>query len=360
MSLSHDVLSRATPTRLLCRAGRWVLELTRLEAVDRDVFQPRLQRLEGPESILALLKRSDEGQQLATSAAQLMRGRHDDDRAFDVADGDWVPSSEGPSPGAERGEPLPADVSALTRALTELRAELIVLRAAHARLRERVIVLEAGQGGTSAVNGRLPRGGRGRRRSEPPPGHEVVQPAALSPAPLPVALAATQASPGLVAPVVRASSSAKPGSPLSLPTLAALSATLATLMDPAPDLQLEAGEPMLWKLSEPRAVRLLDEGGSERGAIIVDATAAVQLGAFALSLPFDEGERQLRENQPSEEVLLAASEICSNLVAPLNALPENEPLHATPLGGVDVTELPQVRVSLNLSVQGGRIVIALF
>jgi hypothetical protein len=338
-----------------------VLELTRLEAVDRDVFQPRLQRLEGPESILALLRRSDEGQQLAASAAHLMRARHEDDRAFDAADGDWVPSNEGPAPGAERGEPSTTEIAALTRVLADLRAEIVVLRASHGRLRERVMVLEAGQSGASALNGRLPRGGR-RRRSEPPPAHEVVPPPQASPGPLPVALAATQASPGLVAPpaAAKASPSAKPGSALGLPTVEALGATLATLMDPAPDLQLEPGEPMLWKLSEPRAVRLLDEGGSERGAIIVDATAAVQLGAFALSLPFDEGERQLRENQPSEEVLLAASEICSNLVAPLNALPGNEPLHATPLSSVDVTELPQVRVSLNLSVQGGRVVIALF
>src|SRR5258706_8632059 len=95
MSPSTDVLSRATPTRLICRAGRWVLELTRLEAVDRDVFQPRLSRLEGVEAILAALRRSDEGQQLATGAAQLMRGpRGDEDRAFELSDGDWIASAD--------------------------------------------------------------------------------------------------------------------------------------------------------------------------------------------------------------------------------------------------------------------------
>ena len=94
MSLSTDVLSKATPTRLVCRAGRWVLELTRLEAVDRDVFQPRLSRLEGADTILAMLRRSEDGQLLASGAAQIMRSpRSDEDRAFEVNDGDGVPSA---------------------------------------------------------------------------------------------------------------------------------------------------------------------------------------------------------------------------------------------------------------------------
>src|SRR5690349_20866940 len=114
MSLSTDVLSRATPTRLICRGGRWVLELTRLEAVDRDVFQPRLQRLEGPDSILAVLRRSDDGQHLASGAAQIMRGpRHDEDRAFEATDGDWVPSADvPPAPRmATSASPLEADLA---------------------------------------------------------------------------------------------------------------------------------------------------------------------------------------------------------------------------------------------------------
>src|SRR5258706_4692970 len=65
MSFSTDLLSASTPTRLFCHAGRWVLELSRLEAVDRNVFQPRTQRLEGPDAILTLLRRSNDGVALA-------------------------------------------------------------------------------------------------------------------------------------------------------------------------------------------------------------------------------------------------------------------------------------------------------
>ncbi|HYQ16334.1 MAG TPA: hypothetical protein VEQ58_11275, partial [Polyangiaceae bacterium] len=171
MSLSTDVLARATPTRLICRGGRWTLELTRLEAVDRDVFQPRLTRLEGSESILAALRRSDEGQHLVNSAAQLMRApRSDDDRAFEVSEGDWVPTADASLP--TRGQAREADATSdVSRAVAELRAELAVLRASHARLRERVIALEALQNGIAAPNLRAPRGSRSqRRRSEPPGG----------------------------------------------------------------------------------------------------------------------------------------------------------------------------------------------
>lgn len=390
MSLTSDVLARATPTRLICRGGRWVLELTRLEAVDRDVFQPRVQRLEGSDSILALLRRNDEGQLLASGAAQLMRGaRQDDDRAFDATDGDWVPSNDF-SPLATEGRAPAADNSDLSRAFADLRAELMVLRASHTRLRERVMALEAAQAGTSALGGRLPRGGRTRRRSEPPPGHEPVAPAEANAAPLPAALAATQASPGL-APPAAAAAAAKPAAPvaappvnktaashspafdelvelaggkpaslLGLPTLVALGDCLSTLMDAAPKLEVVPGEPLLWKLREPRACRLLDDSGKERGAIILDLTAAIQLGALLLALPRDEAERQIRENQPSDDVLLATSEICNNLTGPVNGVPKNEHVRSTALTSIDVTELPQVRASLNLAVDGGRVVLAMF
>src|SRR5258706_12318892 len=109
MRLSTDVLSRATPTRLICRGGRWLLELTRLEAVDRDVFQPRTTRLEGTESILAALRRSDDGQHLLTGAAQLMRSpRGGEDRGFAANEGDWIPSAAASLPGGQKA-PRPAN-----------------------------------------------------------------------------------------------------------------------------------------------------------------------------------------------------------------------------------------------------------
>jgi hypothetical protein len=383
MSLSTDVLSRATPTRLYCRGGRWTLELTRLEAVDRDVFQPRLSRLEGPESILAALRRSDEGQQLVSGAQQLMRtARHDEDRAFEVSEGDWIPSADATSP----NRPLPQglDVSAAleaVRAVGELRAELAVLRASHARLRDRVIALEAAQSGISQPNLRGARAGRlPRRRSEPPPAFTEAQPAA-EPLANNVGFAATQASPmpqaaqavrplaaaepALVQPaptfeeLAKSLAGEQPLPVLKIPTIASLSDCLATLMGSTPEL-VKVAELSLGNLDRPHGCKLLDDEGRERGAVILDLKAAVLLGAALLALPRDEALRQVRENDPSEDALLAMSEICNNLTGPVNSVAGNAHVRSTALTSVDVSTLPRPRVRLDLAVDGGSIVVAMF
>ncbi len=143
MSISGDLLTSATPQRLLCRRGTWVLELVRLVAVDRNVFQPRVQRLEGAEAVLQHLKRSGESGTLAAAASQLMRAsRADDERAFDAVDGEWVPGEISARRDSARPSASPPGAGSAAE-VGELRAELLVLRAAHERLRERVQRLEA-------------------------------------------------------------------------------------------------------------------------------------------------------------------------------------------------------------------------
>lgn len=382
MSLSTDVLSRATPTRLICRGGRWMLELTRLEAVDRDVFQPRLTRLEGSESILAALRRSDEGQHLVSGAAQIMRSpRLDEDRAFEVNEGDWVPSSDASLPGGRAPASAENDVADTARALAELRAELVVLRASHARLRDRVIDLEAALSGGVPANAR-PRGSRGaaRRRSEPPPGFAPAPPA-NEPLANPAAFAATQASPGLSQSAPAATPAPAPVAadapiptfeelakavtgeparpPLSLPALPTLLECLATLMGAAPAVE-KASATSFDKLDRPQFCKLLDDEGRERGAIVLELKAAVLMGAGLLALPREEALRQVRENDPSEDALLAMSEICNNLTGPVNAVTGNDHVRSTALTSGDVSELPSPRARLDLTLEGSRFVLAMF
>ena len=383
MSLSTDVLSRATPTRLVCRGGRWVLEMTGLEAVDRDVFQPRVQGREGSDTILAVLRRSEEGQVLASGAAQLMRStRGDEDRAFEVNEGDWVPSAEGPS-ATRPGQPQSPESSDMTLAISELRAELAVLRASHSRLRDRVVALEAAQSGVNLPGARVLRGGRGRRRSEPPPplgeAENPVAPLAENPG-----FAATQASPGLgptplpapargapppaaTAPrpasfeeMARALGADERPPALALPSLHALNECLQTLMEQAPKMTASAQELPLEALTKPQSCKLLDDDGRERGIIVLDLAASVLLGAGLLALPRDEAERQVREDDASEDTLLATSEICNNLTGPLNAVPGNQHVRSTALVSVDVGTVPKPRARLDLTVDGGNVVLAMF
>ena len=357
-----------------------MLELTRLEAVDRDVFQPRLTRLEGTDSILAALRRSDDGQHLVTGAAQIMRSpRADEDRAFEVSEGDWVPSADSTLP-TRREQQAESDAVDTGLVLAEVRAELAVLRASHARLRDRVIALEAAQSGAAQPNARPLRGSRARRRSEPPPALAPDEAAteALGDGP---GFAATQASPGLAAglglpqlPVAaspqapahqsfeelaKAVAGEQPLPVLALPTLASLSECLAVLMGTVPTLERAAAAP-LTSLENPYACKLLDDDGRERGVIILDLRAAVLLGAALLALPEDEALRQVRENEPSEDALLAMSEICNNLTSPLNAIAGNQHVRSTALTGVDVSALPPPRARLDVTAGGGRLALVVF
>jgi hypothetical protein len=356
-----------------------VLELTRLEAVDRDVFQPRVSRLEGSDSILAALRRSEEGQHLATGAAQIMRSSRDDDRAFEVNEGDWIPSADASLPAARQASQ--ADESAdNARAIAELRAELAVLRASHARLRDRVISLEATVSGTpQPTNARAPRGSRAgqRRRSEPPPAFASSE-VASAPLANPAAFAATQASPGVAAPapivapppsaaaagpsfdeLARAFAGEQPLPLLTLPALPSLLDCLAILMGSPPSVE-RAGELAFDKLDRPHVCKLLDDEGRERGAIVLELKAAILLGAGLLALPREEALRQVEHNDPSEDTLLATAEICNNLTGPVNAVAGNQHVRSTALTSADVSALPPPRSRLDLSLEGAHFVLAMF
>jgi hypothetical protein len=356
--------------------------MTRLEAVDRDVFQPRVQRLEGPDTIVAVLRRSEEGQGLASGAAQLMRAtRADEDRAFEVNDGDWVPSADGP-PAPRPGVAQPAEPSDMTLAIAELRAELAVLRASHSRLRDRVVALEAVQSGVNPQGARALRGARGRRRSEPPPPLSEAQNPVI-PLPENPGFTATQASPALAplpgpargAPPPSAAQAPRPASfeemaralgaderppVLALPSLHALNECLQTLMEQAPRMTVAVGGVALEALTKPKSCKLLDDDGRERGIIVLDRAAAVLLGVALLGLPGEEAERQVRENDVSDDALLATSEICNNLTGPVNAVPGNQHVRSTALVDADVGTLPKPRARLDLTIDGGNVVLAMF
>jgi hypothetical protein len=183
----------ATPSRLICRRGRWALELTRLVPVDSHVLMPKRQRVEGNEAILSQLKRAGDSGALAHGAAQIMRAaRSDEERAFDAVDGEWVPSQ-----GSRLQQEVANDVPAPQRrdfesALAELRAEILILRGSHQRLKDRVAALEAELADVEGAPRRAERPARSKARgvSLTPPRVEPVAVMAPSirsvrPAPMP-------------------------------------------------------------------------------------------------------------------------------------------------------------------------------
>ncbi len=348
--MSADLLSSSTPARLVCQRGRWALELTRLVAVDSHVFQPRRQRLEGSEAILAHLKRSAEGAALAQGAAQLMRAvRSDEERSFDAVDGEWVPtqSARAAEVASRRAAEPRQDWEA---AFAELRAELLILRASHQRLKQRVLALES-----ELASGVMP-APRPEPRREPP--LEPFAPAAvraelepeLRPAPYaplaqhpeqptlaagrePAAPIAAAPSPfGEVVPAPRVAEP-EPVASITLSSDAQVVAALAQLFgedpgyapspEPLPDSALE--------LAALYVSRLIDGDGGEVGALLADIRATANLGGGLAGLPQTLIDEQAKTGVLNETVTQAMSEVCKALAALLSQVSGNGHVRSAPL-----------------------------
>jgi hypothetical protein len=308
MSIAGDLLTSATPARLLCRRGTWTLELVKLVPVERNVFQPRVQRLEGADAVLQHLKRSGDNPALAAAASQLMRAsRSEEERAFDAVDGDWVPG-EIPAPReTHRPNSMPPG-SSHAGEVAELRAELLVLRASHERLRERVQRLEA-----QAMTG-----SRGRDvlamtptpsfASAAPTGSEL-QPGLVAAAPRPPAVTAT--------PISGEPSLAQSG--LRLPSIAAINESLHALI--GDQASVREKRPVVFEpstLGPCWVSRLIDDEGHDVGAIVADRAAAIALGGALMLLPEHEIEAQRALATPSDDILGAMSEVANNLCETIN------------------------------------------
>jgi hypothetical protein len=195
----------------------------------------------------------------------------------------------------------------------------------------------------------------------------VVPPPALAPAPRPLqqATPSPAANPEPSAPaqtfdeLARAIAGEQRPAPLSPPTIVSVNECLSTLIGvPA---QLERGESNSFDaLDRARVCMLLDDEGRERGAVVLDLKAALLLGAGLLGLPREEALRQIKENDPSEDALLAVSEICNNLTGPVNAVAGNAHVRSTALGNLEPGRLPAARSRLDLTFEGGHVIIAMF
>ncbi|HEY3254810.1 MAG TPA: hypothetical protein VGJ91_12710, partial [Polyangiaceae bacterium] len=290
MSIAGDLLTTATPARLLCRRGTWVLELVKLVPVDRNVFQPRVQRLEGADAVLQHLKRSGDNPALAAAAGQLMRAsRSDEERAFDAVDGDWVPGELAPRREGHRPSSMPPG-SSHAGEVAELRAELLVLRASHERLRERVQRLES----------QWSAGGRGRDVLSIPPTPSFVMPKTSDSAQAAPFVAAAQPL-GVMATRISGEPSLA-ASGLRLPSVAAINESLHALI--GDQASVREKRPVAFSpsaLGPCWVSRLIDDEGHDVGAIVADRAAAIALGGALMLLPEHEIEAQRALAAPSDD-----------------------------------------------------------
>ncbi len=297
MSIAGDLLTTATPARLFCRRGAWALEIVRLVPIERNVFQPRVQRLEGAEAILQYLKRSGESSALAAAAGQLMRGpRLDEERSFDAVEGEWVPGE----PSVHRDSSRPsAPPSGQGGELSELRAELLVLRASHERLRERVQKLES-----QSVRG-APSAPPALRRATLGDARAALEPLASSSA------ADTAA--------VRRSGPETSHAAIQLPEVTAINACLQSLIGDSAGVRAKRPARFIpQELGACWVTRFIDEAGAEVGAIVADQAASATLGGALMALPEHEIEAQRARETPSPDVIGAMSEVANQLCETIN------------------------------------------
>jgi hypothetical protein len=367
--VNADLLSSSTPSRLLCRRGRWALELTRLVPVDNHVFQPRRQRLEGSEAILSHLKRSGDTGALIQGATQLMRSvRSDEERSFEAIDGEWVPSQSARATDVTQ-EATAAPPQDWESAFAELRAEFMILRASHQRLKQRVVALEAELAGAAVPAPRKEREERSRRAKptsvapEPAgaPSRALVE-AEPEPQPFAQQIAAVQygeqrtltagqeppAAPGAVGPspfggVVPAprKDEPEPVASINLSSDAQITAALAELFgsdpgyapsrEPLPDSALE--------LAALYASLLVDDDGKEVGAVLADIRATANLGGLLSGLPPTVIEEQAKTGVLNDSVTSAMSEVCNTLGAILSEVAGNGQVRCTPLGAFPADRL---------------------
>lgn len=336
-------------------------------AVDSHVFQPRRQRLEGSEAIISHLKRSD-GSSLAHAAAQLMRAvRADEERTFDAVDGEWVPSHPLRAADAPPG-PASAPRQNLADALAELRAEVLLLRASHQRLKERVVSLES-----QLANGEPP-APRAARVASPlaslvPPARVRAAPAAPAAAPVAAEAPAPARDKGTL------TSGREPDPPPLADSIANRMGGVAPDRDLAQppsvtielgdDLQiLEAlqelfgGDPGYGISSEPLpdsalelaalyACILVDDDGREVGAVLADIRATAGLGGRLAGLPSTLIEEQSKTGVLSEAVTAAMSEVCNTLSGVLSRVAGNCNVRSTPLESFPADRLRWVGTAKN-------------
>jgi len=304
--------------------------------VDRDLYRPKRRDIHGAEAIFAHLKRNVPDAQLREATIQLLKTRRDDDATFDWVDGEWVPDhvasrmrldeAEGPHAGS---------------ILSEIRAELLLLRASHRTLKERVRDVQR------RIEEAMP--------SSPPAEENVEEGQGIDSPPAESAPVAD----ALSAPAAPSAAPLDESVPrLTLPTKNAIQTSIKQLLgrELALDHTTEVPAPPKTILAEARMSWLLDESGRELGAILVSARAIAEIGGALLGFPAATIDEHANAGIVSEDSLAAMNEICNSLVAAVKRASSDIHVRAEPLGPV-VTErltwLHKATKSCELSTPSG-------
>jgi hypothetical protein len=288
-----------------------------------------------------------------------MRGiRPDEDRAFEAVDGDWVPGEPSARRDSARPSALPL-AGNLAGELAELRAELLILRASHERMRERVVRLEQSSSTSSAPTRELisvlPTPSLGLPHISELP--RVTESCAST-------LAQGQSSTSSDAPKPRraepSSDQRAPGG-VKMPAAAAINACLQAIIGDEITVREARTASFSGASAGPCWVsRLIDDEGHEVGAIVADLQATTALGGTLLGLGEAEIESQRAAQAVSDDVIAAMSEMANHLSGTINQEPGSSRVRVKPIepltpGLLDWAKAPSQAIALEVEADGGRL-----
>ena len=261
--------------RLSYDEGQWSLETSELVRLDRNLYRPEKRRIDGVDAILSHLRSRGEGA-LVSGAERLIRAADVEGSSYEAHEGEWVVSA--PVPTAR-----PSRTHQLSDEMSELRAEVVLLRAAYAGVLERLRKLERGSDSAGQQS-------------------DVV---------------------------------ALPGAPAVVTALEQLVGEGLELRPVDEPLPASAAE-----FSELDACLLVDERGRERAAVLSDHRATVECGGSFRGVPADAIEEQIRSGEAETDLVVGMNEIFSKLSALLGRQSGNPRLTAEPLTKAPIQRLP--------------------
>jgi hypothetical protein len=320
-----DLLSGGIPKKLVCQEGKWSLEVVRQVAVERNVYRPHTQRLEGNDVILGYLKRSSQFAALAHGAVELLAEGAKERRSYEVVNGEWIQSMLAPSYVDElKRQHRAAAHRSQHIQLLEARAECVRLRHSNAKLLSRMAALEERLSTLVGVVEELkarepvvvqaaPVAALSEPVVAPPPPEEDLDPeaAALAKLKLPKALDLVRC----IEQLIGANVSAK-----AVPN----------------DLKVDSGEKLYISA-------LIDDEDRVLGAIVMDIMGAVFMGGTLLMVPEAELNSQVRSRTPSEDSMAASSEVCNALSGSINNVPDNAHVRTKYLEQLKVQDYPWLK-----------------
>ncbi len=351
-----DLLESGEPKRLVCHDGRWFLEVVRLVAIETNLFQPHVQRLEGADAVLGFLKKSARGGSLLSGTQQLLRSPTlQESRSFENVDGEWIPSAISPSyikqltHGGKR-----TDDPEGREEVQALQSELLLLRASHQRLKERVLELEksltklnvpallpgamaqgdvridhtgdAMVGGNRTVGGQPPElqqvGALGAMPREPDPTDPTHSTAAAA-----TPARSVRAEP---APDKKQARRHDKSSALQIPPIEQLVRSLHTLLGTQVEIRkVPLTVDYTRELENYWMAKLNTDDNAPLGVILANLDAVVQLGGELMMLPDAELQHQLSQQEASEDAVAAMSEVCNALSGTFSEHPGNARVRST-------------------------------